>query len=235
MSEETALVSVVIPCRNEVKSIRATVLAILAGDYQNLEIIVVDGMSEDGTRQVLEQLTHEDARVRMVDNPMKKTPYAFNLGVKHSRGEFVQIVGSRNVLASDYIQILMFTLEQHADVACVGGDFQHVADSPSGEYLAQAMESKFGVGFGNYCTMQKNAFVDTVGIPMYRRSIFTDVGLFDEKLTRNQDDDFNFRVRAKGYKILCRRGQGHLPCARQLQKGLSPVLAIRLLQSIRES
>ena len=199
---DSPLVSVVIPCRNEVKSIRSTVLAILAGDYQNLEILVVDGMSEDGTRAELEKLSQEDSRVRMIDNPNKKTPYAFNLGVVNARGEFVQIVGSRNVLASNYISILMYNLETQPDVACVGGDFQHVSDTPSGEYLAQAMESKFGVGFGNYRTMQQNAYVDTVGIPMYRRSIFSDVGLFDENLTRNQDDDFNFRVRAKGYKIL---------------------------------
>jgi GT2 family glycosyltransferase len=64
------------------------------------------------------------------------------------------------------------------------------------------MESKFGVGAGNYRTMTDNAYVDTVGIPMYRQNIFNEVGYFDERLTRNQDDDFNFRVRQKGHKIL---------------------------------
>lgn len=202
VTSHPSLVSVVIPCRNEVKSIRKTVEALLAGDHQNLEILVVDGMSEDGTRDVIQKLTQEDARVRMIDNPQKKTPYAFNAGVVNSTGEYVQIVGSRNVLAKDYISLLMKNLEENPQVACVGGDFQHVADTSGGRYLAAAMESKFGVGFGNYRTMGEDAFVDTVGIPMYRRAIFMEVGLFDENLTRNQDDDFNFRVREKGHKIL---------------------------------
>jgi len=137
-----------------------------------------------------------------VDNPMRLTPYAFNLGVQSARGEFVQIVGSRNVLAPDYILLLLRALEAHPEVACVGGDYQHVSDSLSGRYISLAMESKFGVGMGNYRTMLKDALVDTVGVPLYRRDIFTKVGMFDENLTRNQDDDFNFRVRAQGHKIL---------------------------------
>ena len=64
------------------------------------------------------------------------------------------------------------------------------------------MESKFGVGSSNYRTMTQDSYVDTVGIPLYRSRIFQDVGLFDDRLTRNQDDDFNFRVTQKGYKIL---------------------------------
>jgi GT2 family glycosyltransferase len=196
------LVSVVIPCRNEVKSIRATVEALLKSEDVDVEVLVVDGMSEDGTREVIDALASQDPRVRRVDNPKRLTPYAFNLGVQNAQGEFVQIVGSRNVLAPDYISLLLRALDAHPDVACVGGDYQHVGDSPSGRYISLAMESKFGVGLGNYRTMQQDALVDTVGVPLYRREIFAKVGLFDENLTRNQDDDFNFRVREHGLKIL---------------------------------
>lgn len=199
---EAPLVSVVIPCRNEVKAIRNTVQAILQSTYPNVEVLVVDGMSEDGTRDVLRELEAEDARVRMIDNPNKLTPFAFNLGVQNCRGEYVQIVGSRNILADDYLTILVDALESHPQVDCVGGDYQHVSDSKGGQYLARAMESKFGVGMGNYRTMQKDMLVDTVGVPMYRRGIFTEVGLFDEALTRNQDDDFNFRLTKRGKKIM---------------------------------
>jgi len=202
MNGEAPLVSVVIPCRNEVKAIRKTVLAILASEYPNVEVIVVDGMSQDGTRAVLMDLCSEDHRVRMVDNPQKLTPFAFNLGIKQARGEYIQIVGSRNVLAPDYLSILVDALQQHDDVDCVGGDYQHVSDTPGGKYIALAMESKFGVGMGNYRTMKEDVLVDTVGVPMYRRAIFNEVGLFDEALTRNQDDDFNFRLTRKGRKIL---------------------------------
>lgn len=198
----SGLVSVVIPCRNEAKHIGETVRAILNSDYPSLEVLVVDGMSEDGTREVLAEIMKADKRLRIVDNEKKLTPYAFNLGVQNAGGEYVQIVGSRNVLAKDYISILVDTLKSRPDVACVGGDYQHVCDSAQGEWIARAMESKFGMGSGNYRTMTDNAFVDTVGIPLYRSSIFQEIGMFDERLTRNQDDDFNFRVTEKGHKIL---------------------------------
>jgi GT2 family glycosyltransferase len=195
-------VSVVIPCRNEVRAIEATVRALLAGKIQDIEVLVIDGMSEDGTREIMRRLEAEDPRVRMIDNPKRLTPFAFNLGVQHARGEHVQIVGSRNVLASDYIATLRQALAAHPEVACVGGDYQHVYDNPSGRWISLAMESRFGVGGSNYRVQTQDAFVDTVGIPLYRRSIFSQVGMFDETLTRNQDDEFNFRVRAKGYKIM---------------------------------
>lgn len=197
-----SLVSVVIPCRNEVKAIKATVEAILASSYPSIEVLVVDGMSEDGTREVVSQLSAADPRVRLVDNPKKLTPYAFNLGIKNARGEYVQIVGARNVLDIDYIQILVGSLNRDPKIGCVGGDYQHVYDNEEARFLSLAMESKFGVGAGNYRTMTKDTFVDTVGIPLFRKSIFAEVGLFDERLTRNQDDDFSYRLRKKGYKIL---------------------------------
>ncbi len=198
----SGLVSVVIPCRNERQHIAATVNAILKSNYPSVEVLVVDGMSDDGTREVLAGIATKDQRLRVVDNVKQLTPFAFNLGVQNAGGEFVQIVGSRNVLDPDYIPILVGTLQTRPDVACVGGDYQHVYDSKQGRLIAKAMESKFGVGAGNYRTMSDDAYVDTVGIPLYRASIFKDVGMFDERLTRNQDDEFNFRVTQKGFKIL---------------------------------
>lgn len=195
------MVSVVIPCRNEVKAIANTVHAILDSYHKSLEVIVVDGMSDDGTRDVLIALA-DDPRVRIVDNVNKLTPYAFNLGVRAAQGEYVQIVGARNGLDPAYISILLDKLKSRADVACVGGDYQHVYDSEAGRYISRAMESKFGMGAGNYRTMDKDSYVDTVGIPMYRKSIFQQIGYFDESLTRNQDDEFNFRLRQRGMKIM---------------------------------
>jgi len=92
-------------------------------------------------------------------------------------------------------------LEKDPTIACVGGDYQHRHDTAKARFIAAAMESKFGVGPSNYRTMKQDCYVDTVGVPMYRKSIFDEIGLFDERLTRNQDDDFNFRVTSKGHKI----------------------------------
>ena len=200
-ASRNALVSVVIPCRNEAKAIKATVLALLNSEHPNVEVLVVDGMSDDGTRAIVEELCASDARVRLVDNPRRLTPFAFNLGVQNAKGDYIQIVGSRNVLAPDYIPLLLQALESDPKIACVGGDYQHVFDSREGRLISLAMESKFGMGASNYRTQGVDADVDTVGVPLYRRSIFREVGLFDETLTRNQDDEYNFRLRQKGFRI----------------------------------
>jgi cellulose synthase/poly-beta-1,6-N-acetylglucosamine synthase-like glycosyltransferase len=194
-------ISVAIPCRNEVKNIENCVRSILNSNYPNIDVTVVDGMSDDGTREVLEKLSIEFSNVKMVDNPHQLTPYAFNLGVKNSDGFYLQIVGSRNTLEPDYLPLLVKKLEDNPQVACVGGDYQHSYENETAKYISWAMESKFGVGGNNYRTMKESCEVDTVGVPMYRRSIFDELGYFDERLTRNQDDDFNFRVSQAGHKI----------------------------------
>lgn len=194
-------VSVAIPCRNEVASISACVESILASDYPELDITVVDGMSDDGTREVLQELSEKYPNVKMVDNPEQLTPYAFNYGVKNSDGFYLQIVGSRNNLAKDYISKLVEVLENDIEISCVGGDYQHSFETSTSKYIAWAMECKFGVGGDNYRIKKKSCYVDTVGVPMYRRSIFNEIGYFDERLTRNQDDDFNYRVIQAGHKI----------------------------------
>lgn len=194
------LVSVVIPCRNERRHIGDCVTSILASDHAELEVIVVDGLSDDGTRDILRELA-KDARVRVVDNPHKLTPFAFNLGILNAKGDYIQIVGSRNMLSPTYISTLKAALDSRQDVACVGGDYQHVYESENTKYLGLAMESPFGVGAGNYRTKTSDADVDTVGIPLYRKALFSEVGLFDETFTRNQDDELNYRARLLGYKI----------------------------------
>ncbi len=196
-------VSVAIPCRNEVKYIEGCVEAILKSDYPNdkLEVIVVDGMSVDGTRDILKTLSDKYSNVRMVDNPEQKTPYAFNYGVKAGDGEFVQIVGSRNLLDANYIKEGVRVLKEYTEVGCVGGNYVHTFDNEKSKCIAWAMESKIGVGASNYRVKQDSGYVDTVGIPMYRKSIFDELGYFDERLTRNQDDDYNFRATKAGYRM----------------------------------
>jgi GT2 family glycosyltransferase len=201
---KASLVSVVIPCRNEVRHIEGCVEAILSSDYPNLEVWVVDGMSDDGTREVLAVLAQKHKNVFFVDNPKQLTPYAFNIGVRAAQGEFVQIVGSRNTMAQDYISKLVEVLKEKPEVVCAGGDFQHVFETEDGRWISCAMESWFGVGGSNYRVLQESGYVDTVGVPLIRNSVFSNVGYFDEDLTRNQDDDFSYRLTQKGYKIYYR-------------------------------
>jgi glycosyltransferase involved in cell wall biosynthesis len=194
-------ISVIVPCRNEVRHIEETVLSILNSDYSNIEVLVVDGMSIDGTRDLLEKMCQDHPKLKVVDNPEQLTPYAFNHGINNSDGEYVQIMGARNILASNYLSLLAKVLEEKPEVAITGGNYGHRYNTNLGKYIAKAMTSKFGVGASNFRTMKKSAYVDTVGIPLIRRSLFDEIGFFDESLTRNQDDDFSYRAIKAGHQI----------------------------------
>jgi glycosyltransferase involved in cell wall biosynthesis len=198
------LLSIVIPCRNEVKSITACIEAVLNNDWPQIamEILVVDGMSDDGTRERLEELRQIYPQLKLIDNPQQLTPIAFNLGIEHAQGDLIQIVGARQILARNYLRICYSILERAPEIGCVGGKVLHISTSNQSRAIACAMTSPFGVGPGNWRALNQEKNVDTASTPMYRKSIFSEIGLFDPELVRNQDDEFNFRVRQAGYSIV---------------------------------
>lgn len=204
MAEQLRL-SVVIPCRNEVKHIEGCVESIMeAGTHWDGEIhvYVVDGLSEDGTREKIHELQKKYSTVHLVINEKQLTPYAFNLGI-HAGGrhDFVLIVGARHILSPDYIERAVHRLQENEDIWCVGGRVINVFLNHTGEIIARAMGTGFGMGLGNFRTLQTSGYVDTVGTPMFPAKVFEQIGYFDEELTRNQDDDFSFRITQAGGKI----------------------------------
>ena len=197
-------VSVVIPCRNEKAHIRQCVEAIYRNTLarrNEVEVLVVDGMSNDGTRDVIRDLMEEYPSLKLVENPKQVTPVAFNLGITHSTGDFVQIIGARQLISEDYLEKAVETIERDRSIWCVGGMVENVFENTESEIIANAMNTSFGVGGGNFRTVRESQFVDTAGTPMYPRHVFDTIGLFDEELIRNQDDEFNFRVLKAGGKI----------------------------------
>jgi cellulose synthase/poly-beta-1,6-N-acetylglucosamine synthase-like glycosyltransferase len=194
-------VSIIVPCRNEVKNIEETVLSILDSDYPSVEVLICDGRSDDGTRDVIAKLTEKYSNVKMVDNPEQFTPFAFNHGIRAASGEYILIGGARNTLAKDYLSLLVDCFKKDPEVQCSGGEYVHKFDGNASRFISYAMACKFGVGGSNFRTQKEDAFVDTVGIPLYKKSIFDEIGLFNEQLTRNQDDELNFRLTKKGHKI----------------------------------
>jgi len=198
------MVSVIIPCRNEAKYIDSCINSILNNDYgkENIEVIVVDGMSDDGTRDIIQKQIRQNSNIRLIDNLQKLTPFAFNLGIKNSSGQFIVIVGARHILSENYISACTEILINNKEIGCVGGKVENTYENETSELIALAMSSSFGVGGGNFRIKEEDCFVDTIGTPVYRKEIFNEVGFFDEELVRNQDDEFNYRVTKKGYKIL---------------------------------
>ena len=198
-------ISVVIPCRNELLNIEECIRSIYHSELKKgteVEVIVVDGKSDDGTLNKIKQLQREFQTLKIVTNELQLTPFAFNLGIKEaSNPDFIQIVGARQVVSSNYLQGALESLIHNPEVGCVGGGVENVYLNETGQIIAKAMSTSFGMGLGNFRTTKESAFVDTVGTPMYSFALFQEIGLFDEELVRNQDDEFNYRVIKSGKKI----------------------------------
>ncbi len=200
MMKQQAKVSIVIPCRNEEHYIQACVDSMLNQDYPNLEVLICDGMSDDGTRDVLSQYQN-DQRVRVLDNEARVTPIALNLGIENSNGAVVIIFGAHATMNPDYVSKCIETFAIDKKIACVGGILNQVNENKDAAVISMAMSSVFGVGNAHFRTGTKSGYVDTVAFGAYKREVFEAVGLFDEELVRNQDDEFNFRVLKGGFKI----------------------------------
>ena len=198
-------IAVIIPCRNEVANISECVKAIYNSVFPigyEISVIVVDGKSDDGTINVLEELKQEYKSLKIVVNEKQLTPFAFNLGINAGKGsDYYLIVGARQILDENYIAKSVELLENDKTIWCVGGRVENVFLNDTGRVIANAMATPFGMGLGNFRTLEKSDFVDTVGTPMYPVWVFEKIGVFDENLIRNQDDDFNYRVTNAGGKI----------------------------------
>lgn len=196
-------VSVIIPCRNEKDFIEACIQSIVDAEYPEelLEIIVCDGMSDDGTGNILENLQLKIPILRVVTNHKKITPAARNLGIQHATGDYVLIFDAHAEMAGNYIMENATILDTQPEVWCSGGAWKNCFTNDLSENIARAMSSPFGVGNAHFRTGEKEGFVDTVGMPVYRKEVFEKVGFFDETLIRNQDDEFNYRIGKAGGKI----------------------------------
>lgn len=197
-------VSILMPVRNEAGYIESSLSAVLAQDYpaDRMEVLVADGMSTDGTRQVVERLMAEHPHLLLVDNPGKIVPTGLNAALRLARGDILIRVDGHCVIAPDYVRRCVFHLIEDK-VDGVGGPIETIGETWLARLIAAAMSSPFGVGDSAFRTTQgKSMLVDTVAFPAYSRSIVAPAGLYDEELVRNQDDEYNYRLRSMGAKIL---------------------------------
>lgn len=206
VERDVPFVSVIVPCRNEGAYIQRCIDSIAENTYPNesLEIIVADGMSEDGTRKILAECAANVKNMRMIDNPRKTTPHALNAALEEARGDIIVRMDAHADYPRDYIsQLVKWLMDTDADN--VGGVCQAVPadDSVVACSIAVGMSHPFGVG-NSYFRIGADApiWVDTVPFGCYRRQVFERIGVFDVDLIRNQDDEFNFRLRRHGGRIL---------------------------------
>jgi len=205
---EYPLVSVIMPVRNEAAYIARSLGAVLAQDYPagRLEILVVDGMSDDGTRQAVLAQAAADPRVRLLDNPAGIVPPGLNVGIGQARGEIIVRVDGHCEIASDYVRrCVQHLLAGHdgAPVEAVGGPIETIGETDEAAAIALAMSSWFGVGGSAFRTIKdRPLLVETVAFPAYRRATLQRLGPFDEEMVRNQDDEYNYRLLKSGGRIL---------------------------------
>ncbi|MEP7308724.1 MAG: glycosyltransferase family 2 protein [Acidobacteriota bacterium] len=196
-------VSVVIPVRNEAVFIADLIGAILEQDYpaDRLEVIVADGQSTDGTREALASLQARHSRLLVVDNPGRIVSTGLNIAVARSKGDVIIRIDGHALIAPDFIRQNVALLAAHPEAWIVGGPIQHAATTTLGKAVAVAMSHPLGVGNARHRFPGFEGYVESAQFPALRRWVFDRVGLFDERLVRNQDDEFNYRIGQAGGKI----------------------------------
>lgn len=198
------LVTVVMPIRNEQRWIGRSIAAVLSQDYpaDRLEVLVADGMSDDGTRHIVQEIARRDPRVRLLDNTARIMVTGFNKALLLSHGDVIVMLGGHAELSPDYVRTCADVLQlKTAD--CVGGSLETVCETKKAAAISLAMSSPFGVGNAMFrIGAKQKTYVDTVAFGAYTREIIERAGLLDEELVRNQDDEYNYRLRKLGARIL---------------------------------
>jgi len=199
------LVSVIIPCRNEEKFIHYCLDSIVFQSYpkDKLEVLVVDGMSEDKTREMVKDYSLKHVFVKLLDNPEKTTPYALNIGIKNAKGSIVMKMDAHTIYDKEYISQCVFNLEKYK-VDNVGGVLEAVPfkNTLVARAIAKSLGSRFGVGSCFKLGTQKPKKVDAVAFGCFRKALFSKIGYYNTNMIRSQDIELNSRIKKQGGKIV---------------------------------
>ncbi len=193
-----AEISVILPIRNEAAHLQKVLDAIMSQDFHgSLEVILAIGPSSDGTEQIAKAIAEKDNRVVIVSNPTGRTAAGLNLAVKQSQYSNIVRVDGHAEIPHDYLRLILEILAQSGAVN-VGGVMAAVGESVFERSVARAMRSPLGVGTSRFHTGGAAGSVDTVYLGAFRKEALLAVGGFDERFTRAQDWELNFRLRAAG-------------------------------------
>lgn len=205
-SDPGAAVSVIVPTFNEKEHINAFLDSLETQTYPptQIEYIIVDGGSTDGTREILDTWAKMHHNLTIVDNPRRYVPHALNLALDRACGEVIIRMDVHAIYPKNYLELLVHHLDA-TGADNVGGVLETRPAAPGSipAAIAAALSSPFGVG-NVACRIgtTKPKETDTVPFGSYRREVFDRIGRFDEELLRNQDDEFNGRLRKAGGKIV---------------------------------
>lgn len=199
------MISVICPIYNEEKYISECINSILLQDYpkNDMEVLLVDGMSTDRTREIVLSYCVKYPFIHLLDNPQKIVPYAMNIGIHAAKGDIVIRLDAHAIYPDNYFSELVTKLhELNADNVGAVCRTLPADDSPKCRAIAAALSSSFGMGNSYFRIGAKDIMqVDTVPFGCYRKEVFDKIGLYDTDLIRNQDDELNARLIKHGGKI----------------------------------
>ncbi len=206
------IVTIIVPTFNEEAFIRGCLEGLLSQEIRvPFEVLVVDGNSEDATLTMVEEVsascTRQDVSVRVIENPHRRTPFAFNLGIENARGDYVIILGAHTVIPPDWLQKSYDAIcAEPEDVAMAGGAIENEiapeGRGPFAEAIAYAMGTFWGGGVSEYRYSDKRSYVETAPYGIYRKPVLDELGGFDTDFAIGQDGELSARIRKAGYRIL---------------------------------
>ena len=195
-------ISIIIPCRNEesyIKNLITQLVTQIPNDF-DYEIIIADGRSTDKTSSILSKCSHENKHIRIIDNPEKIVSTGLNRAIKAAQGDIIIRIDVHTEYAYDYINNCVSTLiNSKADN--VGGPWCAKGKTWLQKAIALGFQSPFSSGGARSHDIHFEGEVDSVYLGCWYKSTLMDIGLFDEELVRNQDDELNLRLVRQGLTV----------------------------------
>jgi succinoglycan biosynthesis protein ExoA len=192
-------ISVVISCRNEIRHIRPFLESLFQQDIRGLEmeVLIADGGSEDGTRMVLAEFEKQYPALRVIENPEKIAATGLNHAIRESRGEIILRMDAHTIYAPNYVKSCIEVLHE-TNAENVGGPALTRAQGYISQAIAYAFHSPFAVGGAKFRDPHYEGSTTTVPYGCWRKSTLDCLGLFDAEMVRGQDDELNHRILSSG-------------------------------------
>ncbi len=197
----TDLVTVLVPAKNEERSVAGCLRSILSQDYANLEVIVLDADSDDGTADIVRQIERLDPRVQLMQHHLDTIPQSLNLGLRSAHGLWLVRVDAHSKISAGYVRRAVDHLRE-GRWGGVGGRKDGIASTPAGKAISRAMASRFGVGGSTYHFGTGPGTVDHIPFGSYPTALVRRLGGWDGSLRANEDFELDYRIRTLGYELL---------------------------------
>ena len=194
------MITVICPTYNESEYIEKILKFFINAEPADKELLIIDGGSNDGTKDILNEWTKKYSNIHLLENENRYVPYALNIGIKNSNGDPIIRLDAHTEYAEDYFEKIIKTFsETGADI--VGGPMHAVGKTNFQIAVAKASSTVFGVGDSKIHNVEYRGESDHVYLGAWRRKLFDEIGYFDERLKRNQDDEFHYRAKSLGKMI----------------------------------